>query len=93
MSGGHMEDFDWDTLGSSALHPVRVESVEALRWIGLPLSAADLVSIFEGRRMGLRVEYHRRCLFKLGVVRLENREMAPAPIGQRPYCLTEQATA
>jgi len=85
MSGGHTEDFDWGTLGSGALHPVRVEIIEALRWIGLPLSA--------GRRMGLRVEYHLRCLFKLGVVRWESPGMAPAPMGQRPYCLTEQAPA
>lgn len=85
-------DFCWDALGSLALHPVRMEIIEALRWLGMSLSATDLARVFEGRCVGLRVEYHLRRLSQAGVVRQEDPGGASAAIGQRSYCLAGRAT-
>jgi hypothetical protein len=82
-------DFCWDTLGLRALHPARVEIIEALRWIDQSLSAADLVPVFEGRRLGLRLEYHLWRLCKLGVVKTKGDE-GVAPRGQPSYRLVQR---
>jgi hypothetical protein len=41
------EEF-WSALPEKVLHPVRVPIVEALWWIGEPLSAIGLVDVFDG---------------------------------------------
>jgi hypothetical protein len=38
----------WSTLPKKVLHPVRVPIVEALWWIGEPLSAIALVDVLDG---------------------------------------------
>lgn len=61
------DDF-WDALGGRAFHPVRMEIIEALRWIDQPVLTTDLLHVFNWKRVGLRVEHHLRQLTKLGVV-------------------------
>ncbi|MET0305057.1 MAG: hypothetical protein ABW196_02375 [Solirubrobacterales bacterium] len=86
---GGTDDFCWDALEPRVLHPVRVEIIEALRWIGLPLSATDLLWVFEGQQTELRLEYHLRLLSELDVVKKEAGGMTPPLMGQRPYRLVE----
>jgi hypothetical protein len=69
---GKTGDFRWETLVARLLHPVQVEIIEALWWIDRPLSATDLLRVFEGRRVGLRIEHHLRRLSKLDAVELED---------------------
>lgn len=61
------DDF-WDALADRALHPVRVEIIEALRWIDRPVATPDLLLVFDAKHIGLRVEHHLRQLTRLGVV-------------------------
>jgi hypothetical protein len=62
------EDDFWDALGDRAIHPVRVEIIEALRWIDGPVPTPDLLVVFDGKHVGLRVEHHLRQLTQLGIV-------------------------
>ncbi|MEX2448941.1 MAG: hypothetical protein WD404_09405 [Solirubrobacterales bacterium] len=79
--GEQARDFFWSELAAQVLHPVRVEIVEAMRWIGRPLSAVDLMRVFEGQRKKSRLQWHLGRLTKLGVVELatagEVRRMSP----------------
>lgn len=61
------DDF-WDALEARALHPARMEIIEVLRWIEQPVYTADLLHIFNWKRVAGRVEHHLRQLTKLGVV-------------------------
>jgi len=67
-SGRADEDDFWDALGDRAIHPVRVEIIEALRWIGRAVPTPDLLLILDSKHVGLRVEHHLRQLIKLSVV-------------------------
>jgi hypothetical protein len=67
-SGQAEEDDFWDRLGDRAIHPVRVEMIEALRWIGRAVPTPDLLSVLDCKHIGLRVEHHLRQLTKLGVL-------------------------
>ncbi len=60
---------NWSALIASAIHPIRVGSVEALAYIGEPLSATDLTAIFDKRYHLSLVSYHLKCLAKLNVAR------------------------
>lgn len=60
--------FDWVRLVSSAIHPVKLEIVEALAWIGQPLSAKLLDRIFAGSYSLSLISYHLKKLAELGAV-------------------------
>lgn len=60
------EDF-WSTLPEKALHPVRVPIVEALWWIGEPLSAIALVDVLDGFLSMWEAAHHLRVLDALDV--------------------------
>jgi DNA-binding transcriptional ArsR family regulator len=66
----------WAELAPRLLHPIQVQIIEALRWIGLPLTAADLLQVFERKGRGLRIERHLQRLTKLGATTLEGRHYA-----------------
>jgi hypothetical protein len=74
MSGGN--DGFWSTLPEKALHPVRVPIVEALWWIGEPLSAIALVEVLDGFLSMWEAAHHLRVLDALGVT-----EPSPAGAG------------
>jgi hypothetical protein len=86
---GQIGEFFWSALAARVLHPAQVEIIEALRWIDQPLSATDLLRVFEGERVGLRIEHRLRQLARLDVVALADG-MAPAPVGQRSYRLVKR---
>jgi hypothetical protein len=63
------EGFDWESLIPLFVHPVKVAVIEALAWIGQPLSSAELSTILAGRAHSLGVvAYHVSRLAKLGVI-------------------------
>ena len=49
------------------LHPVQAEIVEAMTWIDLPVTGADLIQVLE--RTGLRVDYHVGRLCRLDILK------------------------
>jgi DNA-binding transcriptional ArsR family regulator len=51
--------FSWDTVVPHIVHPLKVAIMEALCWIGEPLSATDLTKVIGDERYGLsHVSYH-----------------------------------
>lgn len=66
MSGAQ-EKF-WSTLPEKVLHPVRVPIIEALWWIGEPLSAIALVDALDGFLSMWEAAHHLRALDALNVV-------------------------
>jgi hypothetical protein len=67
-NGRRAEDFCWAALVARVLHPVQVEIIEALRLIDQPLSATELLRVFKGQRVGLRIEHHLRRLRSLNAI-------------------------
>lgn len=56
--GGEPLQFEWDALVPRLVHPMRVQVIEALCWIGEPLSVTDLSKVF-GERSGVPlIAYH-----------------------------------
>jgi Helix-turn-helix domain len=66
MSGA-WEEF-WSTLPEKVLHPVRVPIIEALWWIGEPLSAIALVDALDGFLSMWEAAHHLRVLDEFNVV-------------------------
>lgn len=63
------ERFPWDTLVSRVLLPVKVEIIEAMWRIGLPLAASDLLLVLDKVYSLSLVDYHVKELAKLGALR------------------------
>jgi DNA-binding transcriptional ArsR family regulator len=71
--GDELQPFDWSALVALLVHPLKVSIIEALRWLGEPLSANTLMRMFnagnEGKEYSLGVvSYHLTELSKIGVV-------------------------
>lgn len=66
--GDELPDFDWGRLAPRVLHDVRIEIIEAMRYLGRPLSAADLRKVFEERYGLSLVAYHLQELAKAQAV-------------------------
>lgn len=60
------EEF-WSTLPEKVLHPVRVPIIEALWWVGEPLSAIALVDVLDGFLSMWEAAHHLRVLEALDV--------------------------
>lgn len=67
MSEGD-EGFNWETLVPLFIHPIKVAVIEALDWIGQPLSPTELMAIFDGEYKLGALAYHVSTLAKFGVV-------------------------
>jgi hypothetical protein len=68
------ERFPWDTLVSRVLLPVKVEVIEAMWWIGLPLAASDLLLVLDKDYSLSLIDYHMKALAKLGALQLVKTE-------------------
>jgi hypothetical protein len=62
------EDAFWDALGDHALDPIQVPMLEALWWVGEPLSAIELVDVLDGYLTMWEAKNHLEVLRGLGVV-------------------------
>lgn len=54
----HPLEFDWGALVSRIVHPTKVEIVEAMRWIGAPLSPYDLRKVLDARHRTSSITNH-----------------------------------
>ena len=70
MSKGGGLPFDWDVLVPQLVHAHKVEIVEALSWIGRPLSATDLTKVLENGHTVPGLSHHLRTLAKAGGLEL-----------------------
>lgn len=68
MSGDEPYVFDWSRLVPQIVHPLRVSIVEALAWIGEPLSPSELVGVLDKQASLSLVSYHVRELAKAGAL-------------------------
>jgi hypothetical protein len=80
-------DSFWAGLAGRVLHPAHMEIVEALRWIGRPLAATDLLGVFEGQRAGSRLERRLRQLTRLDAIAPDDKGKAHGRLSQIPYRL------
>jgi hypothetical protein len=65
---------DWAALVPRTVHPVKVSIVEAMEWVGRPVSATELTDMFEegeGHYLSI-VAYHMTRLVDLGAVEKVN---------------------
>jgi hypothetical protein len=60
--------FNWDALIPMSVHPVKVAIIEAMQWIGVPLSPKELERVFDEVVGVSLVSYHMRTLADVGVV-------------------------
>jgi DNA-binding transcriptional ArsR family regulator len=66
--------FDWEALVPLLVHPAKVEIIEAMSWIGQPLSATDLDRILSGQLGVSLVSYHLRKLAELKAIEKVRQE-------------------
>ncbi|HWB70077.1 MAG TPA: hypothetical protein VG518_08880 [Solirubrobacterales bacterium] len=59
---------DWEALIGRLMHPTQLAVVEAMSWIDVPLSPAQLVRVFDGEMQLPSVAYHVSRLINLGVL-------------------------
>lgn len=64
---GDCEDF-WITVPDKAVHPTRVPILEAMLWIGEPLSPINIVDVLDGPVSMWEATHHFSVLETLGVV-------------------------
>jgi hypothetical protein len=67
-TGGGEPARDRGALDSHFVHPAKVWIVEAMQWIGRPLSAAELEVVCEGELCKAALAYHVNSLAAAGAV-------------------------
>ncbi len=67
--GDELLPFAWEELVPLLVHPVKVACIEAIRWIGRPVSATELREVFGGEYELSLVSYHLVTLAKLKILR------------------------
>lgn len=80
VKGGESLPFDWGALVPLVVHPMRVAIIEALCWIGEPLSAIDFARLFADQNFSTSyISYHLSELGKTGVLlQVETRQVRGA---------------
>ncbi len=86
------ETFHWETLVPLLVHPVKVEIIEAMAWIGLPLSATDLDRVLCGKVGVSLLSYHLRKLAKVGALERARQEQVRGAL-QTFYALPAESFA
>lgn len=66
--------FNWETLVPLLVHPAKVAIIEAMAWIGEPLSATDLDRLLQGQAGVSLLSYHLRKLAELGAINRVRQE-------------------
>jgi len=60
--------FNWESLVPHLIHPAKVAIIEAMKWIGVPVSPRELDRVFDEQYGVSLVSYHMRTLLNVGVV-------------------------
>ena len=92
MTPGGQWSFNWDSLISLSVHPVKVAIIEAMQWIGVPLSPKELDRIFDEQFGVSLVSYHMRTLADAGAVK-RVRQQAVRGAVQSFYVLSAKEPA
>lgn len=74
--GRTRSDAFWDALIGRVVHPTQLAIIEAMLWIGRPMSASELVAVFDDEEeLGFSsVSYHvRRLADDLGALKVVRR--------------------
>lgn len=88
MTSAGDEPFQWDALVSRVIHPIQVQTIEAMRWIGRPLASSELCKIFDDAYSVSLMGYHVGALAKLDVLRGTGTEQVRGAT-KHYYALTE----
>lgn len=75
MTGKQDEDGFWAALAACLLHPVKLQIIEAMRWIDRPVSSSQLVQALGETETLSSVSYHVRSLVTISVLK---------PVRRRP---------
>ncbi len=67
--GDELLPFAWEELVPLLVHPVKVACIEAIRWIGRPVSATELKEVFDREYDLSLISYHLVSLAKLKALR------------------------
>jgi len=67
-------DFSWDEIEPRAIHPVQVQMIEALLYIGRPLTVADFFRLFDGKPSTMALLHHVERLIRVGVLAVDGWE-------------------
>lgn len=62
-------DFDWGRLVAGSVHPAKVEVIEAMRWVGAPMSASAVSKSCGGMRDVGNVAYHIKRMARQGILK------------------------
>ncbi len=73
MSDDALPEEFWPALAARILHPIQVDVIEAMRWLDQPLSASELVQVFDRERRLSTIAYHVRRLYDLGALQPTGR--------------------
>jgi DNA-binding transcriptional ArsR family regulator len=66
---GKSAEFDWSLLVPYLIHPLRVAIIEAMAYLGQPLSASDLRKLLDTAEFHLSlISYHAKKLRKAGAL-------------------------
>lgn len=87
MLGGGLQ-FDWAGLVPHFVHPIKVEIIEAMIWIGQPMSASELSQVFLNEYDLSRVSYHLTKLAGAGVFEQVGQRQVRGAL-QRFYYFTD----
>jgi hypothetical protein len=70
--------FDWAALVPRVVHPARVAIIEAMLWVGRPISATEMVQMIDEEVGVSSLSYHFRVLAdrKVGVIEQVDRRQA-----------------
>jgi DNA-binding transcriptional ArsR family regulator len=68
MTGSDLPEVDLAAVFGPLVHPTKIQIIEAMRWIGRPLSASELVHVFDEKTGLASVSYHLTALRKLHVM-------------------------
>jgi hypothetical protein len=77
-TGSHPDSdlpFEWEVAIPRLVHPLKVTIIEALLWIGTPLSAKELSAAFQGQFSVGMVSHHIKGLAAVGLL---------SEVGNRP---------
>ena len=68
------DHFGWDEIAPRAIHPVQVQMIEALLYIGRPLTVGDFSRLFDGKPSTMALLHHVERLIRAGVLAVDGCE-------------------
>ncbi len=83
---------DWGAFVPLTVHPTKVGIAEALRWIGQPLSASELQTIFCGKQSAGSIGHHLRQMMKWGALEPAGERIGTRGAPRQLYDFTDQVT-